>query len=252
MLRVKSPIFGLILLVSAIHFAGLTGCSTSERNSDTPEGAFAIAQEFDKDERYEEAIRRYGEVKTKFPYSKYATLAELATADAYFKQESFPEAQVSYQGFKELHPKHAQSDYVTYRLGLSFYEQLPESEDRDLTLAHSAILYFDEVLSQYPNSEYAKLAGEKRQESLRKLARKEIYIANFYFKREAYISALARYEGLLRTYPNVGYDAEALLRAAQSANRIGELDRAKVLAARLQSQFPETSEAKQVSEELKN
>ncbi len=119
-----------------------------DRKSDTPEGAYAIAEEFDKDERYEEAIRRYTEVKNKFPYSNFATKAELAIADVYYKQESYPEAQVSYQAFRELHPKSPQADYVVYRIGLSYFQQLPTTLDRDLTVAREAISNFDDLIKR--------------------------------------------------------------------------------------------------------
>lgn len=246
MLRVIGQICCALALVSVIS------CASEEKSSDTPDGAYAIAEEFAKDDRYEEAIRRFNDIKNKYPYSKFATMAELAIADTYFKQESYAEAQVSYQTFKELHPKHAQIDYVTYRLGLSFFEQLPETEDRDLSLAQSSIVYFDEVISLYPNSPHAKEAQEKKLEVLKKLGSKEMYIADFYFKRKVYGSALARYDGLLKTYPNLGFDALALSRAAQSAAHAGELDRAKQLVNRLQKQFPGSSELADAEQVLKS
>ena len=254
MLRVNS-LFSVNLFVTGL-LAGLlilplAGCSSDDKKADTAEAAYEQAQSFDKDERYEEAIRRYQEVKNKYPYSKFATMAELAIADAYYRQESFPEAQVSYQTFKELHPKHPQSDYVTYKLGMSFFEQLPSTTDRDLSLSESALLYFDEVLAVYPKSEHAKDAAQKKEDTLKKLADKEMYIADFYFKRKTYLSALPRYEGLLKNYPNLGYDQKALLRAAQSAARLGELDRAKQYAAKLQKDFRDSAEAREIADELK-
>ena len=38
-------------------------CSSVEKNADTPEGLFAIAEEFEQNERYELAIQRYSELK---------------------------------------------------------------------------------------------------------------------------------------------------------------------------------------------
>lgn len=248
MLRVKS-LFSILFVLSLS--VSLAGCSSDEKKSDTAEGAYALAQEFDKNERYDEAIRRYQEVKNKFPYSKFATQAELAMADAYYKQESYPEAQVTYQTFKELHPKHPQIDYVTFRLALSFFMQLPETLDRDLALTSSAILYFDETVARYPNSTHVAEAKEKKIECLKKLAGKEDYIANFYFIRKKFDSALTRYEGLLKTYPNLGFDAHALSRAAISAARMGELDRAKSLVQKLRQQFPDSSELSAAEKEIK-
>ncbi|PIS11176.1 MAG: outer membrane protein assembly factor BamD [Bdellovibrio sp. CG10_big_fil_rev_8_21_14_0_10_47_8] len=241
MLRV---IFSVLLLFSTISATTvlLTSCSSNDKKSDTAEGAFAIAQDYDKEERYEEAIKRYQEVKNKFPYSKYASMAELALADCYYKQESYAEAQVAYQSFKDLHPKHAQIDYVTYRLAMSFFNQLPSTVDRDLTLASSALIYFDEVLTQYPNSEYVKDAKEKKVATLKMLAGKEDYIAEFYFIREKYDSALNRYEELMKKYPGYGFDAKALSRAAVCAAKLGEPGKAKKLVNELEKRFPGSDE----------
>lgn len=248
--RVKSQLslaLGLLIVVSSV----LTACSSNEKKTDTPEGAFALAEEFDKDERYDEAIKRYFEVRNKFAYSRFATKAELAIADAYFKQESFAEAQVAYQQFKDLHPKHPQIDYVTFQVAMSYFKQLPATIDRDLTLASSAILYFEEVETRYPNSQYAKEAGERRIECLKMLAEKEAYIGDFYFRKKNYDSALARYEGLYQKYPNLGFDARALSQSAISAYRAGDLDRAKTWLRQLEQKFPDASETQAAIKEVR-
>lgn len=251
MLRTKSLSIGVYWLLSLGLSGLLLGCSSDEKKADTPEGAFALAQEFDNEERYEEAITRYQEVKNKFPYSRYATMAELAVADVYFKQESFPEAQASYQLFKELHPKHPQIDYVTFRLALSYYKQLPETIDRDLSLAPNAIAICDEVIAQYPNSPHAQESKDKRAEVIKKMAAKEDYIANFYFIRQKWDSALGRYEGLMKTYPNLGFDAQALSRAAISANKLGELEKSKKYLSELKNKFPQSSELESAQKEIR-
>ncbi|WP_413289603.1 outer membrane protein assembly factor BamD [Bdellovibrio sp. HCB337] len=232
-------------------FSGLIACSSMDKKSDTPEGAFALAEEFDKDERYEEALRRYTEVKNKFPYSNFATKSELAIADVYFKQESYPEAQVSYQAFRELHPKHPQVDYVMFRVGMSYYNQLPSTLDRDLTVAQDVISSFDEFIKRFPTSQYTKEAGEKRTETLKMLAGKEEYIAAFYFKREMYDSALSRYETLISTYPTLGFDEKALYGATMSANKIGDSFKAQKYLKELMAKFPQSSEAQRAQKEVK-
>ncbi|WP_413291996.1 outer membrane protein assembly factor BamD [Bdellovibrio sp. HCB185ZH] len=240
----------VMTLICASGFL-LSACSTMEKNSDTPDGAFAIAEEFDKGERYEEAIRRYTEVKNKFPYSNFATKAELAIADVYYKQESFAEAQVAYQMFKELHPTVPNSDYVQYRLGMSYYNQLPSSIDRDLTLANDTIINLSDLIKKYPNSEYVAEAKEKRSATIKMLAEKEDYIGNFYFIREIYDSALKRYEGLYSNYKNLGFDARALSRIVISAKKIGDDPKANKYMAILSSDFPGSPELKQAEKETK-
>jgi outer membrane protein assembly factor BamD len=229
----------------------VSACSSMERNADTPEGAFAIAQEFDNSERYEEAIRRYTEVKNKFPYSNFATKSELALADVYYKQESYAEAQVAYQMFKELHPTAPQSDYVQYRLGMSYYNQLPTSIDRDLSLANDTILNLSDLIKKYPNSQYVAEAKEKRTATIKMLAEKEDYIGDFYFKRGIYDSALGRYEGLYRNYSGLGFDARALSRIVISAKKIGDDPKAGKFLSILQADFPGSRELAQAEKEMK-
>ncbi len=219
------------------------GCSSAEKNSNTPEGAFAIAQDFEKSDRFEEAIRRYNEVKNKFPYSHFATQAELAVADVYFKQESYPESQVAYQSFRDLHPKHPQIDYVVFRIGLSYFNQLPSTIDRDLTLANDAINTFNDLVRLYPSSQYITEANEKRTAALKMLAQKEEYIADFYFKQEIYESALIRYEGLYNKYKGLGLDAKALSRAASCAKKIGDAGKEKKYASLLLENYSDSPEA---------
>lgn len=226
-------------------------CSTAEKyDASTPEGGFKQAEEFEKDDRFEEAIAKFTEVKNKHPYSRFATEAELKIADLHFKREAYVEAQSAYQLFKEFHPKHPRADYVTHRLALSYYNQLPPTVDRDLSLADKAILYFDEVLNTYSKSEFAKDAKEKREGVLKMLAEKELYIADFYVIREKYDSAVKRFEGVLRTYPNLGYDARALYGAAQSAFEIGEKDRGVQHFKNLNSLYPNSEEAKRARNEF--
>ena len=241
----------ILSLIAPIFFLVLLACSSGDlKDSNTAEAAFKEAETYDADERYEEALQKYKEVQNKHPYSRYAVEAKIRIADVYFKRESFIEAQNAYQLVKDLHPKHPRVDYVTFRLGLSYYSQLPSTIDRDLSLAHKAIIYFDEVIKSYSKSTYVKEAQEKKADALKMLVGKEIYIAAFYYKRDMYDSALGRYEELLTIYPNSVYQKEALFGAAMSALKNGDMDKSKIYAEKLSKSFPESSESKQVQGEL--
>jgi outer membrane protein assembly factor BamD len=238
-------VLGLWLFVSACS-------STSELDTSTPEGGFKLAERYDKDERYEEAIAQYNNVKNKHPYSKLATESELKIADIYFKRDEFVEAQGAYQVFKEMHPSHQRIDYVTYRLALSFFNQLPTTIDRDLSVAERAILYFDEVIQSFQQSEFVKPANENKQKALKMLAEKEYYIGNFYFIRDHFESALGRFEDVLKKYPSLGYDAQALFGAAVSAYKIQDLGKAKTYYQRLTTEHGNSSEAEKARREIGN
>lgn len=241
----------LRLLVLIGFVLSLGACSSTEEvDTNTAEGAYKLGEKFEKDERYEEAIAQFNTVKNKHPYSKLATEAELKVAEINFKREEYVEAQNNYQVFKEMHPAHPKIDYVTYRLGLSFFNQLPTTIDRDLAVAERAILYFDEVVQSFPQSSHVKDAREHKTKALKMLAEKEWYVGHFYFIRDQYDSALTRFEGLLERYPSLGFDAKALYGAAVSAFKIKDLGKAKGHYQRLITQFKSSSEAEKARREI--
>lgn len=230
----------------------LAGCASNEKiDPNTAEGAYKLGVSYAEDERYEEAVAQFSTVKNKFPYSRFATEAELRIADIQFEREFFIEAQNAYQVFKELHPRHPKSAYVTYKLALSFFEQLPSTIDRDLSLAGQAILYFDEVIESYSTSKFVKKARKKRKKSKQMLAEKILYIADFYFIRDNFDSALTRYEQMLREYPNVGYNDRALYGATLSADKVKNKKKRKFYLKNLREDFPKSEWTVKANEELK-
>src|SRR5438128_2158337 len=77
----------------------LSACSSTPTGVDpnSAEGMFKTAEELEGDDRYDEAITKFNELKNKYPYSHFATDAELRVADIQFKREAFIEAQTAYQ-----------------------------------------------------------------------------------------------------------------------------------------------------------
>ena len=236
-------------LLFFIVFSLFLGCASEEKNATTPDGLFALAKEFDEAERYDVALQKYSEVKNKFPYSSFAVQAELAIADLHYKRESFSESQVAYQNFRDLHPKHPRIDYVVFKIAMSFYQQLPDSIDRDLVLANDAVYHFNEVIKNYPASEYTVEAKEKRDKSFVMLAEKEIYVADFYLKQEKFESSLLRYENVLRKYSGYGFDPKALLGATRAASKLNQTEKQKKYAQELLSQYAKSNEASLIKSE---
>lgn len=231
----------------------LNACSSLDKyDTSTAEGAYNLASKYAEDERYEEAIVQFTQVKNKFPYSKLATEAELRIADIQYERETYIEAQTAYEVFKELHPKHPRSDYVTFRLGMSLFNQLPSTIDRDLSLAERSILYFKEVERSYPSSEYVAPAKEHHQKAREMLAEKELYIGDFYSHRDMHESALTRYEDLLRSYPETKLVPKALAAASKSALAMADKRRAAFYYQQLKEKYPDSSELSNLNSEIQD
>ena len=241
----------LALSLLSFHFVFSSGCASDVTyDTSSAKGAYLFAVSLEEEERFEEALSQLQIVKNKFPYSKYAPMAELKIADIHFVRESFFEAQSSYQLFKDFHPKHKKADYVTFQIALSIFNQLPTTVDRDIRKTEKVILYLDDLLINFPNSKYLKQAQEKKRVSQTMQAEKIMYIADFYYKQKTYGPALGRYQDLLKTHSRLGFNARALYGAFSSAKKLKKTSLAKTYYKRLESQFPKSNQANKAKSEV--
>ena len=237
-------------LFLAVIFNLIACVSYDDYDTSTAEGTYKLASKLEEDSRFEESLLQYQDLKNRFPYSQFSTEAELRVAEIHYKRDAFAEAQSAYQLFKELHPKHPKIDYVTFKIAESIFMQLPSTIDRDLTLAPQAIRFYRMVLSDYPQSGFAAKARDRVNETLRKLADKEIYIADFYYRTENYVSAIVRYEQYMKAYPHHGKVPHALLRAGLAAEKIGDGEKKSKYLREVIAKFPQSDQAKKAQREL--
>lgn len=250
------PQFRPLITAAAGLFALLLCCQCTHTtpHGDDAEGLYQEAEDAFKDGRYLMAIERFRDVKNRFPYSSRATDAELRIADTYFEQESYIEAQTAYEVFLALHPTHPKADYVWYRMGLSYYNQIPSNTARDLSAAYKAIETFEQMMAKFPASSFAPKAKEHIAEVRGKLAEHEQYVADFYFRREHYLSASYRYSALLKDFGDLGFGEESLYRLGICYENMKMRSNARDALLRLIKQFPESdyrSEAQAKLDELK-
>jgi outer membrane protein assembly factor BamD len=169
------------------------------------------------DELYTMAVQKLHELKGKYPYSYYATPADLLLADIEFKQENYVEAAAAYMVFRDLHPKNKKLPYVIFRIAESYYLQMPDTVDRDLEPAVEAIKYFKEIQQKFPSSKYAKKSAEKISKAKKMLRGKEQYVADFYFKTKVYKAALWRYLDILNNIQDKKLREHSVIRILESA-----------------------------------
>lgn len=183
---------------------------------------------------YESAIARFEHVRSKFPYSSYAALAELRLADTQFRRGRWYEAVDAYRNFIRHNPRHADLDWAWFRVGEAHFRAapadfflFPSQSERDQTEVRAARTALVEFLDRFPESRHAPRARELLEESLRILARHELVTARFYASRKHWAAAAGRYETLLRSYPDTGYDAEATFGLVQAAEELETPERAR-------------------------
>lgn len=207
----------LIIVLSIL----VVSCATKRPTGSTEaEILFKEAKELVEKSRFIQATEKLNALRSQYPYSFFATHAELMQADILFAQENYAESAAAYILFRDFHPKYAELGYVVYRISESFYRQLPETFDRDLSAGIEAIKYFEELLQTYPSTEYVKDAQKRIDQIQDMIEKKEIYIADFYFKTKDYFAAKARYEDILKNLKNESERPRIVARAEESAKLI--------------------------------
>ena len=192
-----------LVVLSLWLIVELGGCSWFRRPDASNADQLALSgMEAFEEEDYQNALKAFTKLKERYPYSRYAMLAELKIGDAHFHRKEYPEAIAAYEEFASLHPKNEAIPYVLYQIGACYYAQLM-TEDRDQTPTYEAIGSFERLIKSHPNSSQANRAREKIQICRELLAENEMYVARFYYKSKHYKAALARFEILLADYNDV-------------------------------------------------
>jgi outer membrane protein assembly factor BamD len=212
----------------------------------TAEENYQAGQELLKDGSYPEAQKFFEYVRTKFPFSKYAALADLRIADAKFAQGHHVEAAEAYNQFVQLHPSHEEVDYAEFRVGESYFKDAPSdftlfppSFEKDLRQVTKASEALHKFVERHPSSKYLDPAKQLIAQADGRLAAHEWYVGEYYFKHRRWAGAAGRYEGLAARYPSSKHAPEALLKAARSYAEVGEKFRARTALQKLIVEHPQ-------------
>jgi len=208
-------------LLLALLLAACT--SNSVKTSENPEEIYNAAVKLIDESSYLEASEHLGELKTRFPQSRFAALADLKTADMEFKQENYTEAAAAYGVFVELYPTHADAPYAQYQRAQSYFLDAPEKIARDQGPVADAVAAAEQLVKRYPDSQFVEKAKELLKKARLRLAEKEAYVARFYERRGEKGAALRRWQGLLVSFPDLKGFSEATPLLVEADEKIAEL-----------------------------
>lgn len=224
----------LILLLT------LTACSifspspnASDSKSPPAADLYAEAKENMKDIQYEKAVKSFEKLQSLYPYSRYAQQAQLEIAYAYYKQKEPESAIAAADRFIKQYPNNPHVDYAYYLKGLvNFNEDMgllsavskQDLAERDPKAARDAFAAFKELVTRFPNSQYAPDSRQRMQYLVNALARFQIHVASYYLRRGAYVAALNRAKEVLTDYPQTPSTLDALQIMVQAYDALGMKD----------------------------
>ena len=225
----------LLVVVATSVLLGLSGCGMlPERGDETQkwsaEKLYAEARGEMSSGQYEAAIKLFQRLESNYPFGTYATQAQMEIAYAHYKAQDQAEAMAAVERFIKLHPNHPQVDYMYYLRGLvNFNDQIgflsviysQDPTERDPKATREAFAAFKALVDKFPNSKYAPDAIARMNYLVNAMAAYEVHVANYYYRRGAYLAAVNRAQNAVGDYPDSPAREEALFIMIRAYDKLG-------------------------------
>ncbi|MDR2032361.1 MAG: outer membrane protein assembly factor BamD [Azoarcus sp.] len=221
------------LLLAALALVGCSSTPDDETANWDAQKLYSEAKTLMNEGGYDQAIKMFEKLESRYPYGRYAQQAQLDTAYAYYKSDEPELAILATERFIKLHPNHRDVDYAYYLKGLvNFNENLglfgdatgKDLSQRDPRASREAFDTFRELVERFPESKYAEDSRLRMQYLVNSLAAYEVHVARYYYRRGAYIAAINRAQAAITQYPNAPSHEEALFLLVKSYDKLGLTD----------------------------
>jgi outer membrane protein assembly factor BamD len=235
--------FALLALVFGLGgcsmFSGSSHDSTLASGANLPPADVLYAQglaDVQKQE-FDHAVTKFDQVEENYPYSTWATHAQLLAGYSQYKQQNYDDALSALNRFIALHPENSDVAYAYYLKALCYYEQIDDVQ-RDQTTTYEAIQTLTDVTTRFPDSSYARDARIKLRLAQNRLAGHDMSIGRYYEKQHLYAAAIGRYQDVITSYQTTTYTAEALERLVEVYLDLGLTGAAQRSASVLSYNYP--------------
>jgi outer membrane protein assembly factor BamD len=170
--------------------------------------------------KYDDAIKHFEALDALYPFGTYTKTAQLYVIKAYYKSGKLATAVAAATRYIRLYPMGNNTDYAYYIRGLANFEQhknwlnkiyTPDPAAHDLNSLKQAYQDFSTLIQLYPQSKYLLDARRHKGYIRLALARHQLEVANFYFRRKAYVAAVNRANYLVKNFPQTPQVKDALV-----------------------------------------
>lgn len=223
----------LLALVMSVSACGLLPEKRDETQDWSAAKLYAEARDELNNGNYDSSIKYFETLESRYPFGTYAQQAQMDTAYAYYRQSDQPQALAACERFIKLHPNHPNVDYMYYlrglvnfndKLGLFDFVSRQDPTERDPKAAREAFESFKQLLERFPNSIYAPDSRARMNYLINAIAQHEVHVANYYFRRGAYVAAVDRAQFEVKEYPTAPATEEALYLMTRSYDALGMPD----------------------------
>lgn len=240
----------LLFIVLALGLS--VGCSKrvrTEAAETLPADALYAEAKRSLDRRqYDRSVKFYQRLVARFPFGTYHEQGQIDLAYALYKTSKPDDAISAVNRFIKLYPTHARIDYAYYLRGLINFNRKNgffarhfrrDFTRQDLQFVRQSFQDFGELVERYPQSSYTPDARQRMIFLRNGLAEGEMMVADYYFRRHAYVAAATRATLVLEAYQESPRSGDALAMLAESYQRLGQKQLAEETKRVLKLNYPE-------------
>ena len=229
----------------------LSACaSAKEEEPKSAEDLYKDGYQYMLKTSWDRAAETFEKVEIEHPYSRWAVKAKLMGAYAHYKNKDYDDAVMSLERFIKFHPGNKDAPYAYYMKGLCYYDQISPA-DKDQSNTSKAQDAFQQLIVLYPQTPYAIDASHKMNLILDHLAGQEMEIGRYYLKQKNYLSALNRFNTVVKDYPNTPQVEEALYRTVELYVILGMKKEAETSVQSMQANYPQSKWTEKAEKTMK-
>lgn len=229
----RSLKFAAIILALSLSGCGLLPEKIDETKNWSASKLYSEARDELSAGNYDKAIQYFEKLESRYPFGTYAQQAQMEVAYAHYRQADQAQALAAIERFIKLHPNHPNVDYMYYLRGLvnfndkvSFLDFLSKQDpsERDPKAARDAFDSFKQLAERFPDSIYTPDAIARMKYLINAMAQYEVHVANYYYRRGAYLAAVNRAQVAVNEYRDAPAIEEALFVMVRSYDAMGLVD----------------------------
>ena len=196
------------------------------------------------EQRYVTAVETLQKLERQHPYSEFNEKAKLMEVFGNYRVGKFDEAISAADRYMALYPSSNEMAYVLYLKGNSYFGQIKDIT-RDQKISSDAIETYGLLVSNFPDSKYAKDARDKMVIGVDQLAGKEMSVGRYYMGNGNYVAAINRFRVVAEKFQTSTHIEEALFRLTEANLALGLTSEAATAAAVLGHNYPQSTWYKQ-------
>jgi outer membrane protein assembly factor BamD len=245
-------LFKFVLLINAMAVL-LNACATNSTDpfiafkGQSAERIYQNAKLALGNRDYAQAIKSYEALEVLYPFNRHSECAWLELMYSYYQHGDAPAAKAEAERFIHLYPCSAAVDYAYYMQALADMDQdrgwylryVPiDLSRRDAGTMRLAFQEFAQLIERYPQSCYVADARQRMVYLRNLFASYELHIADYYFRKKAYVAAANRANEIVQRYQGAPEVKPALIIMIKSYCALGIKDLADQSMAVFRLNFP--------------